>query len=442
MGLMTTGTLRQKLTGLRLLLLLSALLVLPLFLASTAQAKYASIIIDANSARVLHAVNAKTQNFPASLTKMMTLMMLFDALKSGSISLKTHLPVSSRAAGQAPSKLGLRKGDTITARDAILALITKSANDVAVVVAEALGGTEAGFARKMTSKARKIGMSKTTFYNASGLPNRRQLSTAHDMAILARVLLTDFGTYYGYFSTKYFTYRGTRYGNHNGLLGNYEGTDGIKTGYIRASGFNLVASVQRNGTRLIGVVFGGRTGRSRDSHMITLLNKGFAQMNKAVLANLTPPLPTHRLSSISLLQQQAITSKGFSMNIADAAPPTQKDSKPNRLNAQTEEQGSAKDAPAAATGDWGIQVGAYATPGPAWDIAAKAAAATRHLLNGGGVIKVVPLPKKGGRKLYRAQILGISEQQSRQSCTYLERRKINCMSLRMKEPFQVASRDK
>ena len=416
--------------------------MLPLLLASQAQAKYASIIVDADSGRVLHAVNADTQNFPASLTKMMTLMMLFDGLKAKSISLETRLPVSSQAAGQPPSKLGLGKGDTISVRDAILALVTKSANDVAVVVAEALGGTESGFARMMTSKAREIGMSNTTFRNASGLPNRGQLSTARDMVILARTLLTDFATYYGYFSTKNFTYRGTRHGNHNGLLGNYEGTDGIKTGYIRASGFNLVASVRRNGTRLVGVVFGGRTGRSRDRHMVKLFDQGFAQMNRTFLAELTPPMPTHRLAGISMAPPRATTGGGGSKIIAGAAPTPKNNSRQNLASTPVEDQGSTEDASTATTSDWGIQVGAYATPDPAWDIAGKAAATARRLLDGSGVIKVVPLPKKGGRKLYRAQILGISEQQARQSCAYLELKKINCMPLRMKEPLQLASRDR
>ena len=241
--------------------------------------KYASVVIDAESGKVLEAVNADARRYPASLTKIMTLYMVFDAIERKKITLNTRMRVSKRAQGATPSKLGLRAGQTIRVEDAILALVTKSANDVATVVAEHLGGTEVAFAHLMNEKAKSIGMKRTTFQNASGLPNRRQLSTARDMAILGMRIRHDFPKMYAYFGNKSFTYKGRKYTNHNKLLSKMPGTDGIKTGYIRDSGFNLVASTVQDGRRLIGVVFGGRTGKTRDAHMVKLLSRGFAKVD-------------------------------------------------------------------------------------------------------------------------------------------------------------------
>ncbi len=247
--------------------------------ASPGLAKYASVIMDAETGRVVHAVNANTRNYPASLTKMMTLYMVFEALEDGRLSMDQRLKVSARAARQPSSKLGLRRGQTITVEQAILAMVTKSANDVAAAVAEKLGGSERKFALAMTATARRLGMERTIFRNASGLPHRGQQSTARDMAVLARALITDFPRHYHFFSTKTFSYGGLRHRNHNKFLATYDGADGIKTGYIRASGFNLVASARRGGHRLIGVVFGGRSPRARDRHMARLLDRGFRLLN-------------------------------------------------------------------------------------------------------------------------------------------------------------------
>ena len=244
-------------------------------IASSANAKYASFIINENTKRIYHNTNADTRNYPASLTKIMTLYMVFDALKNKKISMNTKFKISKRAARQPPSKLNLSAGSSITVKNAILALITKSANDVATVVAENLGKSERNFARLMTRKAKKLGMTRTIFKNASGLPNRGQLSTARDMAILGMAIRKNHPNFFKLFKTKSFVYKGIKYTNHNNLLSNYSGTDGIKTGYTSASGFNLVASVERNGQRIIGVVFGGKKARSRDKHMINLLNKYF-----------------------------------------------------------------------------------------------------------------------------------------------------------------------
>ena len=241
-------------------------------------ARYASIVVNETSGKVMYARNADKQLYPASLTKVMTLYLLFEALDDGHVTMDTKMNVSRVAAGRSPSKLGVKAGSTLKVKGAMLALVTKSANDAATVIAEHLGGTERKFAKKMTRKAHALGMSRTTFRNASGLPHSKQKSTARDMARLAIAIRKDFPQYFHYFKTQKFNFRGKRYRNHNKLLKNYKGTDGIKTGYIRASGFNLIASVERNGTRLVGVVFGGRSGASRNKHMMHLLDKQFARL--------------------------------------------------------------------------------------------------------------------------------------------------------------------
>ncbi len=246
--------------------------------ANEAQARSASIVIDYETGRVLQENRADARNYPASMTKMMTLYLAFEALERGDIGLDQRLPVSRRAAAMPPSKLGLKAGETIGVKDALLALTIKSANDAAVVVAEALGRTEGDFARLMSHKARALGMYRTSFQNASGLPHLLQLSTARDIAVLARALIRDFPQYYGYFSSPYFVYKGRTYWNHNRLLRTYRGADGIKTGYIRASGYNLAASARRNGRRLIAVVFGGKSPGSRDRQIAALLDGAFARL--------------------------------------------------------------------------------------------------------------------------------------------------------------------
>ena len=258
-------------------------------ISSSAKAKYASFIINENTKRIYHNTNADTRNYPASLTKIMTLYIVFDALKNKKISMNTKFKISKRAARQPPSKLNLSAGSSITVKNAILALITKSANDVATVVAENLGKSERNFAKLMTKKARKLGMTRTTFKNASGLPNRGQLSTARDMAVLGIAIRKNHPNFFKLFKTKSFVYKGIKYTNHNNLLSNYSGTDGIKTGYTNASGFNLVASVERNGQRIIGVVFGGKKARSRDKHMINLLNKYFKTSPSKPLVRIAKP---------------------------------------------------------------------------------------------------------------------------------------------------------
>jgi D-alanyl-D-alanine carboxypeptidase len=232
---------------------------------------FASIIVDANSGATLTASNPDASRHPASLTKIMTLYLLFERLENGKMTLDTEMPVSEHASEQAPTKLGLRPGQSIRVEDAIKGIVTRSANDAAVVIAEAIGGDEDDFCKMMTRKARALGMTRTVYVNASGLPDDAQLTTARDQSILGRAIQDRFPRYYHYFSTAAFNYHGQSIRNHNHLLGSVEGVDGIKTGYTRASGFNLVTSIRRGNRHLIGVVMGGHSGGSRDAIMRNLL---------------------------------------------------------------------------------------------------------------------------------------------------------------------------
>ena len=243
----------------------------------TLAAPYADIVVDANSGNVLHSTNPDAQRHPASLTKIMTLYLLFEQLEAGKLKLDSQLKVSGEAAGQMPTKLGLKPGTTIQVEDAIKGIITRSANDVAVVVAEAIAGDEDDFAKRMTRKAQALGMSRTVYKNASGLPDNDQVTTARDQSILGRAIQERFPKYYKYFSTRSFTFRGQSISNHNHLLGRVDGVDGIKTGYIGASGFNLVTSVHRGNRYLVAVVMGGSSAGSRDAKMRDLISDKIAQ---------------------------------------------------------------------------------------------------------------------------------------------------------------------
>ena len=251
--------------------------ITPMPAGATDPEKDAALIVDGATGKVLYARNETLERHPASLTKMMTLYLLFDALKNGKMTMQTQMPVSVHAQQQLPTKLSLRHGQTIDVDTAIRAIVIRSANDVAVVIAEALGGTESHFAEMMTAKARELGMKETNFHNASGLPDPLQITTASDLAVLARHLAYDFPQYFPYFGTAGFNYKGTYYPTHDNLIGRYPGADGIKTGYVGASGFNLTSSVVRDGVHLIGVVMGGRTAVRRDQEMMHLMDTAFAQ---------------------------------------------------------------------------------------------------------------------------------------------------------------------
>jgi D-alanyl-D-alanine carboxypeptidase len=412
----TTGQSLKPSALRRVFFVSAALFVLLAIAPAPVQAKYASFVMDADTGTVYHSINADTRNYPASLTKMMTLYLVFEALDKRHWTLATKLKVSARAARQPASKLALAAGKSISVKNAILALVTKSANDVATVIAEAMSKSERGFALKMTATARRIGMARTTFRNASGLPHRSQMSTARDMATLARALINHYPQYYHFFSTPKFSYAGLTHRNHNKLLVSYKGTDGIKTGYIRASGFNLVASVERDGRRLIGVVFGGKSSGSRNRHMTALLNKGYKAIAKAAetrTAKAQPPVTIQPSPSKPKTAQNKTT-------VAQTAPPPAEKAVPSRP-----------------LGDYAVQVGAYRRKNPAYERAREAVETAPGYLRE-GVIKIVPLYKKKRKPLYRARIAGLEKKQAYRACHKLEGKGMDCLVVVMKG-LQVAS---
>ncbi len=372
-----------------------------------AQAKYASFIINENTKRVYYTANADTRNYPASLTKIMTLYMIFDALKTKKISMNTKFKVSRRATRQPPSKLNLSAGSSISVKHAILALITKSANDVATVVAENLGKSERNFARLMTKKAKKLGMKRTTFKNASGLPNRGQLSTARDMATLGMAIRKNHSVFFKLFKTKSFIYKGTRYSNHNNLLGSYSGTDGIKTGYTHASGFNLVASVERNGQRIIGVVFGGKKARSRDKHMIKLLNRYFK-------TNASKPLV--RIAKASELPKNRPKIIVAEKNVKNFKVP------PNVINTLLLDR---------TNDDWFIQIGAFTNRLNAHKAARNARNVVPEQLGNlpASLSKISKVNNNNTEYLWRVRFIELAENQARSVCAELWTSGLSCIPL-------------
>ncbi len=293
------------------------------------------MVIDANTGKVLHSESGYARRYPASLTKMMTLYMAFDLIEQGRMSYDTLITISKHAANAPPSKLGLKPGSRISFRNAAKALAVKSANDIARAVAEHIGGSEANFARMMTRKARSIGMRSTTFRNASGLPDSGQTSTARDMITLALRLQDEFPKHYKLFKTKTFSYRGKRYRSYNTLLGRFRGTDGIKTGYTRASGFNLVSSVRRDGKHVVAAVFGGRTSRARNAKMRALLRRGLSKASRRKTRRQAPLLISRAKPAKRLARQRYAVRR---------APPPQR--KPQGATTQvTRHQNAARKAP-------------------------------------------------------------------------------------------------
>jgi D-alanyl-D-alanine carboxypeptidase len=286
---------------------------------------FSSIIVDANSGATLESTNPDGLRFPASLTKVMTLYLLFERLDAGKMTLDTELPVSEHASEQAPTKLGLRPGQSIRVEDAIKGIVTRSANDAAVVIGEAIGGDEDDFARMMTRKARSLGMTRTVYRNASGLPNDDQVTTARDQSILARAIQDRFPRYYRYFATTAFRFRGHVIRGHNHLLGSVDGVDGIKTGYTRASGFNLMTNLRRGNRHLVGVVMGGRSARSRDNAMRALLAEYLDKSSpRRTVAAITERSPAEANAAVA---EDAASSRpaqpvqvGGAIQVASAAP--------------------------------------------------------------------------------------------------------------------------
>jgi D-alanyl-D-alanine carboxypeptidase len=448
--------------------------------AAMAAPRTAAMAIDANTGAVLHNYSGDAKRYPASLTKMMTLYMAFELIERGRMSYDTKITMTEHAAAATPSKLGLKAGSKIRAIDAMKALVTKSANDVAIALAQHIGGTESNFARLMTRKARQIGMKSTVFKNASGLPNDEQFTTARDMLTLALRLQDEFPQHYKLFKTRSFSYAGKTYRNHNRLLGRYRGVDGIKTGYTRASGFNLVTNVERDGKHVVAAVFGGKSSRVRNARMVSLLNKAlkkastkktrrparFVQPPQPVAAK--PPLPRQpprpvlavapkpakaRSSEAAagptvavarvrpmpigpeLRQQSAPT--GFAAAGTGSLPRFVPAAlQPSTLQAQAAalERGSPSPRPqqpqaaAPPRGPFEIQIGAYSDSADAERHMDSARRRAASLL---GAYPAVAVPvQKGGSKLYRARFRGFDATAAASTCSHLRRIRIDCFVVR------------
>jgi D-alanyl-D-alanine carboxypeptidase len=426
-----------------------------------------SIVIDAASGKVLQSSNADTSTYPASLTKMMTLYLLFEALETGRVKLTDTVTFSAHAAGEPATNLNVDGGDRISVETAILALVVRSANDAATAIAEHLGGTESGFAKLMTNKAKMLGMSRTTFRNANGLPDPNQRTTARDMATLSMALIRDFPQYYGYFKRTSFKYRGVNYAGHNKLLKSFKGYDGIKTGYIRASGFNLASSAERDGRRLVVVVLGGTSPSARDRQVAGLLNDGFKTTrgtSTLVAANtpvgskvkvVTPP-PALASTNAEAAVEDVIANVLVKPAQADAAdvdadaPDDQVASgielagiksmmpmlKPGtRSNVVTVAAAGEPDSQATTVvwrpaGDYGIQVGAYSKYNAAQQAAQTATKSEQRLLSDARII-IDTQKMNNGSKLYRARVAGLSKNDALTACRNLQAKRTDCLVLKI-----------
>ncbi len=449
----------------RCVIILGAVLTLAGIFSAPAHAnsKYAAYVMHADTGDVLFDRYSTARRYPASLTKMMTLYLLFEELDAGALTLQSKLKVSARAAGQPPSKLGLKAGSTIDVETAIEALVVKSANDVAAVVAEHISGSEWRFAKKMTTTARALGMSRTRFRNASGLPNSKQVTTARDMAILGQRVVQDFPQYYHYFSAKSFTWGGRTYASHNRLVNTYNGADGIKTGYTRRSGFNLVTTAVNGDNRLIGVVLGGRTSRSRDRHMRDILNKGFASIKRKPMLvaalHRKKPAPRIKPTLLAKLEQDATEAAAKKHQLrreimtAALVQPTMAAPVDDRLGvliaaADTDDFNEfERSRIAALDGDegfvgegdrqyinefsWAVQIGAYSTKALAQE-ELEAAAIKGGLTN--RTRAVIPAPREDGTTLYRARFMNLSEIEAAAACAGLDDKGVSCFVAADAEP--------
>lgn len=354
-----------------------------------------SIVIDAASGKVISSSNADERRYPASLTKLMTLYITFDALDKGKLKLSDRLKVSRHAAGQTPSKIDVRAGETISVENAVKALIVKSANDCAVVIAEALGKTEENFAKIMTQTAKDLGMNHTVFKNASGLPHPEQKTTARDMAILGSAVYHHFPEYYKLFSTKKFKYKDKTFFTHNHLLKKYKGTDGMKTGYTNAAGYNIVTSAERNGKRVIAVVMGHNSIKERDTKVASLMTKGFQKIGKS-----------------------------------EAAP---------QVIAQAEIIPQPETAQPSATNDnsWAIQVGAFSNYARARNYALNIQGSLKPDYAAKTSVNVEPF-SKGYSVIYRSQLVGLKKNEADKSCYQLQRAKKSCIVVQTDSKTQLA----
>ena len=365
----------------------------------------AHLVVDAESGEVLLAEQASAAWHPASLTKMMTVYLALEALDVGAMELTTTLAVTPRAAAQPPTRIGLDTRDTITVEEAIEAIIVRSANDAAVALAEAMGGTERAFAALMTAKAQELGMAGTVFHNASGLPHPDQVTTARDMAILARAIIRKFPLYYDVFATRWTSFRGRNLPTYNGLLVSYAGADGLKTGFTCASGYNVVISAVRNGRRLIGVVLGAKSGAARTAQMRVLLDNGFR-------------LNPERVDGPELIDV------GRDGSPQPTAPP--------RVLPQDEcgrqaEPLVVKGPPGNILGGWGLTLGAFASQKDAQSRAAAARSRLGDTVNGA---RTTLVEKKVGKlRRYTALLTNLSQSEAANACRLLQRQKTFCVAL-------------
>ncbi len=393
-------------------------------------ASYADIVIDADTGRVLHATASNDLRHPASLTKMMTLYLTFQALEAGRLNMNQYLPISENAAAQSPSKLGLHAGQRIRVEDAILGLVTESANDAAVTLGEWMGNSEEGFGQMMTRQARALGMTRTQFRNPSGLPDPDQVTTAHDMAVLGAALIRHFPQYYPYFSRDSFTYAGINHHNHNHLMERYSGMDGIKTGYIRASGFNLVASARRGGHRLIAAVFGGHSAVARDNRMAELLDESFAIAPRV----LGPP---HAVEAANDTNESA---QGDAADTAAQSPqPVQGPSiaLPPKIAAIFPRDVERHDSPMRdgsprgnvinPSSGWGVQIGAYSNPEVGQQALAGLISSLPQIL-GSAQPDIQPVAV-GNSTMYRARLMGLDTKTAQEVCAYLTQRGTSCLTV-------------
>lgn len=418
-----------------------------------ANSKYAAIVVDGSSGETLFSRYADEKRYPASVTKVMTLYIVFEELRAGRITLDTPIPVSAFAAKQVPSKIGFKPGQTIRTRDAIRALVTKSANDVAAAIAEKIGGTEAKFAERMTSTAHRLGMRSTVFRNASGLPNRAQYTTARDLARLGLAVQRDFPVYYSYFNTRSFTYRGQSYRNHNRLLGTVDGVDGIKTGFINDSGFNLLASVKRDGRYIVAVVMGGRTGRTRNAHMTDLIETYIPKAKRgnggpALMAAVDVPVPSSRPEmpvyvaetpdTPQRLTPELIAAYAASVNAAELADdPIEQVASigsadsvelSERTTASVVETEAAPEPAAAAPSGWHVQIAAAESESNARSLLIDAKRKNGAILGDRQIY--TERVDVNGTTLYRARFTGFStKSEAWAACSQLKKRKVSCWAL-------------
>jgi len=390
----------------------------------TTESKYAAIVVDANSGEVLYAKKADSPRYPASITKIMTLYLAFEAISQGRLHLNEYIPVSRHAAGQAPTKLGIRAGQNIQVDDAIRATAVKSANDMAVALAERIGGSEPRFAALMTLRAQELGMTQTHFANASGLPDRQQLSSARDIAILSRAVMRDYPQYYAYFGQKQFFFNGQNLKNHNGLLGKMPGVDGLKTGFTAASGFNLAASAVRDNRRLIAVVLGGNSTAARDNHVEDLLDTGFDVLRRrkngeriTIAQNLFEEEPTGVLSRPPV-EQGSGDQDGLKILVSneDEQPPVQV----GATRTATKSRAASK-----ANGNWSVQVGAFRSRKQAKAHLKTISKTFRRQLS--AYETSVDAAVNG---YFRARFEGLSAAAAQQACAALAARRMSCMVLK------------